>query len=259
MGSPRAMHLHDSYYHYRPPRPFVRWRRVCLPGHCWGRRRPWLGSSDRAGPLSAWYHSFLSCPVEPSAWVLWSGGFQIAVSGANRRTHNAPRGAEVLDRLERRLAELIGACLGRSVRLPSITPMSLLKSRTSRIAITVACLLAWFGASNHCALAAFEDLVKSSAGATQSCSHCPSEGKGKSVPVEMNACCKGLKVTSQSPNPVQFSNQLVSLLVSTAALTSAPQYGPTAITGTAAGPPGHSFAETVLHRSLLAHAPPLLV
>ena len=137
--------------------------------------------------------------------------------------------------------------------------MKLLESRASRIAIMLACLLAWFGASNHCALAALEGLVRPSAGAAQSCSHCPSGGKDKSAPIAMSACCKGLKVTLQTPKRVQFSNSLGELLIFAVGLVSEPSHKPMAVLGNLAGsPPGHSFAESVLHRSLLAHAPPVL-
>ena len=148
---------------------------------------------------------------------------------------------------------------GIFIRINSI--MGTLKTRACRIATTVACLLAWFVVSKHCALAVIEDMVKPNAETAQPCSHCASEGKGKSAPVDMNACCKGMKVTLESAKPFQVGNHLLAVVVFVAVIILEPSpVESSTVSASDTGPPGvHSFAEIVLQRSLLAHAPPAFV
>ncbi len=137
--------------------------------------------------------------------------------------------------------------------LPAMTPL--------RAPIVFLAALAWMAASNHCALASFEG----SAGmiAAPSChgmhdGHAPSKQKQQGD-VE---CCKVLRATLPS---------LAKTLVAQPALNFAIQTWFVALVGMSeqprlilpleldTGPPGSvSFAETVLQRSLLAHAPPSL-
>ncbi len=137
--------------------------------------------------------------------------------------------------------------------------MCAFRTNFCKFAATLACVLAWFVASNHCALGMLREVLSSSVQATGACPHCPSH-EGQPAKGNMNECCKGLKVTVESAKPFQFSNRVLGLVVFAVASPLPPaavERPAVAIADT--GPPGgHSFAETVLQRSLLAHAPPLL-
>ena len=138
------------------------------------------------------------------------------------------------------------------------TSVSLL-SRT----IALLCALAWFVASNHCALSALADgLTKSGATAVQ-CKHCPTkdDGTGNSgAPSGMSGCCKGIKATAASSGMADFAPVLGGSLLATvvAVIQSAPT--PNLESGTVGtGPPRSlSFAEAMLSRSFQSHAPPLI-
>ena len=136
------------------------------------------------------------------------------------------------------------------------TSVSLLSRTTALL-----CALAWFVASNHCALSALADgLAKNGATAVQ-CKHCPPNDAGNSgAPSEMSGCCKGMKATAASSGMADFapvlSGSLVSVMV--AVIQSAPT--PNLESGTVGtGPPRSlSFAEAVLSRSFQSHAPPFV-
>jgi len=137
-----------------------------------------------------------------------------------------------------------------------------LRRQIVRTPIVALAALAWFAISNHCAIAALETAAK-----PQGVSHChpapadkPAPSKGGQSAVE---CCKILRATLLTPakkvaafDQLNFTLQkyviaLVSLSVPS--IVHLPLELDT-------GPPGAlSFAESVLHRSLLAHAPPSLV
>jgi hypothetical protein len=122
------------------------------------------------------------------------------------------------------------------------------------IAITIC---SWFAISNHCAFAALAtktDSVRIG---------CPFHSKPKEKPSAGAQCCKILRAIasvatkSWTRDDAKFSeadryydeNALITAYSQT---TLAPLFLDT-------GPPNaHSFAELILHRSLLAHAPPSL-
>ena len=129
-----------------------------------------------------------------------------------------------------------------------------------RASVVVVTLVGWFSISNHCALAAFEG--RQSGGAHASCHAnmpAPSKlpAKGEQMP-----CCKLLRATVVKDNGsvVQtgliFSLQpyFVGFIVFPAQLHWSQSFE------LDTGPPfSTSFAESVLQRSILAHAPPFVL
>ncbi len=126
-----------------------------------------------------------------------------------------------------------------------------------RFAIVVVAICSWFAISNHCAFAAL-------ATKTDAASHgCPFHSKPKEKPSTGAQCCKILRAVtpvatkSWARNDAKFSHfnnywNEHALVVT---------YSQTALVPLSldTGPPGvRSFAELILQRSLLAHAPPSL-
>jgi hypothetical protein len=129
------------------------------------------------------------------------------------------------------------------------------------IFIVVVSLGAWFAISNHCALGtAIPDLVvKASSG------ECPFHSKQRTPekpnPANDSPCCKILRATSAIPakNPVRqtfdpgavhsfFPETIVPELRKIVFSLGTLDTGP---------PAARSFAELILQRSILAHAPPV--
>lgn len=137
--------------------------------------------------------------------------------------------------------------------------MSLLRNRLVRLPIVVIGIVAWFAISNHCALAAFEGAAKMSMPSCHDASpaeHTPArhnEGSG----VE---CCKVLRATllTLSGNMAAFDTATFAKHeYVVASISVADQSRLARIVEWGTGPPGaDSFAESVLQRSILAHAPP---
>ena len=140
--------------------------------------------------------------------------------------------------------------------------MNFLRNRIVRLPTVAIGAAAWLAISNHCALAAIEGAAKmpmpSCHGAIPA-SHSPAK-PDKEGGVE---CCKVLRATllTLSRNLAAYytltfaaHNYVVGLIpvVDEARLTYILEWD--------TGPPGaDSFAESVLQRSILAHAPPSLV
>jgi hypothetical protein len=126
-----------------------------------------------------------------------------------------------------------------------------------RIAIGAVTIAAWFSISNHCALSAFEPAHRAQAHAA--CHGNPgapakSPAKGEAAP-----CCKLVRATlAKSDQPVTqnyFTGSLQAWL--SAALVLNEQFHWRQSFELDTGPPfSESFAELVLQRSLLSHAPP---
>ncbi len=128
-----------------------------------------------------------------------------------------------------------------------------------RIAIVLVTGLAWFGITNHCALGA---LTAAKAQSAMTPIHChgnqplPSKKSGE----EEMPCCKMLRATLTGEAKVvevasktflQIQDWIVAELISAAETQLSPLELDT-------GPPfAGSFAESVLQRSILAHAPPV--
>ena len=134
-----------------------------------------------------------------------------------------------------------------------------LRSTAIRTTVALFALFAWFSVSNHCTLGAVALAVPK----TTSQTTCPFHSKAPEKKSNDVACCKVLRATlatilkSFERDTFQFSN--IDLHVTESALLQIPRlvlatpYHDT-------GPPGkNSFIESVLQRSLLAHAPPLLL
>lgn len=130
-------------------------------------------------------------------------------------------------------------------------------------------MFAWLVATNHCATAMIgsEDAAKSChvtvAAAASGHEECPDHHAGnekKDAPDDSVACCKDFSKAAQPDNASpQFKNVVVKLVTYFGAvqLLPAPPKADINPHYLDSGPPA-SFAESVLHRSVLAHAPPLL-
>jgi hypothetical protein len=122
--------------------------------------------------------------------------------------------------------------------------------------------VSWFGISNHCALG-LAVVASHHAGMTANHDCCANDLPVGPKPAKDsgNPCCKTLQATSATPAKVfqarvgflvcaPLDRALVILDVSPNAVA-AFQFLDT-------GPPGQTFAESVLQKVLLAHAPPFL-
>ncbi|MDP9291283.1 MAG: hypothetical protein M3O82_02840 [Verrucomicrobiota bacterium] len=136
-----------------------------------------------------------------------------------------------------------------------------LTSNTVKVATSFIAMAAWLFVSNHCAIAG---LGASGISSPTGHEHCPghsapSQEKGD----EDNACCKSLQPASVTPakNLVTYDTSLFTAqMYFCAVLFSADRaqldLRPLELD---TGPPfASSFAESVLQRSILAHAPPFL-
>ena len=127
------------------------------------------------------------------------------------------------------------------------------------VSIVVVTGLAWISISNHCALGALIAKTDSAVAPMHCHGNQPAPSK-KSNDDEM-PCCKMLRATitseakiveAASQNFVPIQNWIVAEVISAPATQLSPLEFDT-------GPPfSRSFAESVLQRSILAHAPPSL-
>ena len=141
-------------------------------------------------------------------------------------------------------------------RISVVTWLSPILLRGSVIVVT---LLAWFSISNHCTLGSLESAKTATVRA--SChgdDRAPTKSptKGEAPP-----CCKTLRATlAKSDQPViqnYFTGSLQAWLSVTLVLTERLHWRQSFELDT--GPPfRESFVESVLQRSILAHAPPTL-
>jgi hypothetical protein len=120
-------------------------------------------------------------------------------------------------------------------------------------------VLAWFVATNHCALSAMVDSVRKADAPAAECKHCPAKESGKDKSTGMTGCCKDVKATTSTKGQADFDAAVCGVLLAVLEISS-----PHALTGSVAvgiagtGPPRSiSFAEAVLSRSHQSHAPPL--
>ena len=132
----------------------------------------------------------------------------------------------------------------------------LLHSQAFRLPIVVIAALAWFALSNHCALGT---LIASEAKGSVSPMHChgdqPSPAKRGD---ESTPCCKVLKaVTIAKANIGAQADGFALKEPPIGDLTFAIWQAHTHTLELDTGPPkARSFSESVLQRSILAHAPP---
>ena len=136
---------------------------------------------------------------------------------------------------------------------------------TLRGATVALVAVSWLAVSNHCALGlAAIETHSSDAVSAQAHDCCASEVPGQPKPAKDPAtpCCKTLQALSVSPVKSFEASVTISftglLACSTPTITT-PRVVPVAYRFLNIGPPGgKTFAESVLQRSLLAHAPPFL-
>jgi hypothetical protein len=129
----------------------------------------------------------------------------------------------------------------------------------ARVAIVLVTIAAWFVASDHCALA---NALTHPIAALSAQEHCPSHSQPENKHSQGKLlCCKSLVATT-APTKI-FAGYDTNLFVARPYLATDPLLvfahhdAPSAELDT--GPPGvRTFAESVLQRSILAHAPPFL-
>ncbi|SRR6266536_1933804 len=126
-----------------------------------------------------------------------------------------------------------------------------------RGAIVVVAICAWFAISNHCVFAA---LATNDTASRQ----CPFHSKPKEKPSTGAQCCKILRAVASVPakswarDNTKFSD--ADHYCGESTLITAYSHTTAARLSLDTGPPGaRSFAELILQRSLLAHAPPVFV
>jgi hypothetical protein len=138
--------------------------------------------------------------------------------------------------------------------------MNLLRNHLVRSPIVIVAGAAWLAVSNHCAIAAMED------GAKVPMAHCHGAASSPHAPAKQDhrtgvECCKVLRATLLTPvtslaayDALTFA--ILDYIVGVLPVISGAHVA--LIFEWDTGPPGlHSFAESVLQRSILAHAPPV--
>ena len=143
----------------------------------------------------------------------------------------------------------------------TVMPRSLKRVSTAMIALVTAA--AWFLAANHCVVACLAAPLSAD---TESHEHCAGSSEtpadqGKSNDCETSNCCKSLSA------PASFAKKLAGYdkafytlkdyVVSEIVFVDE-QHDASISELDTGPPPAHCFAESVLQRSLLAHAPPSL-
>ena len=140
------------------------------------------------------------------------------------------------------------------------TLKTLLTRTTLRAPIVLLAVLAWLAVSNHCALAALDG--STAMVAAPSC-HGTQEGRAPTKHKQKGdvECCKVLRATlltlaKELTPPNASALAIPAYFITLFSVTELPPLRPLELD---TGPPARiSFAETVLQRSLLAHAPPSL-
>jgi hypothetical protein len=138
-------------------------------------------------------------------------------------------------------------------------PLARLLSTT----ITLLTVVAWFLAANHCAVACFAAPLTAVPGAHEHCAGSSDKPADQEQPNDCDSlnCCKSLSAPASFAKKLAgydeafytLKNYVVSEIVF------ADEQHDASISELDTGPPpAHCFAESVLQRSLLAHAPPSL-
>ena len=132
------------------------------------------------------------------------------------------------------------------------------RDKVIRLGIVVTTMVAWFSISNHCAVGAL--IAKTNSAVAPMHCHGNQPAPSKKGSEEDMPCCKMLRATITSEakiaevatkNFVPLQDWILAELISAAE----PQLSPLELD---TGPPfAGSFAESVLQRSILAHAPPV--
>ena len=121
--------------------------------------------------------------------------------------------------------------------------------------------VAWFFISNHCVLADVQHVPQAKASCHQPC--CGDRAPAKNKTKNVAECCKTLRatLTGATKDFAGYDSSLFALqLYFIGPIISTNASGPIPILELDIGPPfATTFAESVLQRSILAHAPPIIV
>jgi pimeloyl-ACP methyl ester carboxylesterase len=134
---------------------------------------------------------------------------------------------------------------------------SLRRCRWTAALVAFVTMAAWMVASNHCAIASLESPAK----AAHACCQEKTPGQSPAAP-QSTPCCEAFNVPVPEHVSVpagHFFELPVALEQTLASLISLPSRDVVAPVRAHDPPRAPSFAETVLNRSLLAHAPPVFV
>jgi len=132
------------------------------------------------------------------------------------------------------------------------------RNKIIRLAVVLTTMVAWFSISNHCAVGGL--IAKANSAVAPMHCHGTQPAPSKKSSEEEMPCCKMLRATLAGEAKIVEVASKIFLPVqhwSVAELISAaePQLSPLELD---TGPPfAGSFAESVLQRSILAHAPPV--
>lgn len=132
---------------------------------------------------------------------------------------------------------------------------------TARLLTVIITVLAWFFLSNHCVLAEFKGVSEPQPSRHQHC--CGNQPPAKSKQESGVECCKTLRATlaGAAKDFAGYDTSLFALqLYFIGPVISTNDSGLTPVLELDTGPPFvNTFAESVLQRSILAHAPPFIV
>jgi hypothetical protein len=134
-------------------------------------------------------------------------------------------------------------------------------ARIARLLTVITTAFAWFFISNHCVLADMQHASQTEASCHQPC--CGNQPPAKNTTESATECCKTLHATlsAAAKDFAGYDTSLFALqfyFVGSVIFTNDSR--PVPVLELDTGPPFvHTFAESVLQRSILAHAPPLIV
>ena len=130
----------------------------------------------------------------------------------------------------------------------------------ARLLTVIITAFAWFLISNHCVLAEWQHASQTKASCHQPC--CGNQPPAKNTTESATECCKTLRATlaGAAKDFAGYDTSLFALqfyFVGSVIFTN--DSGAVSVLELDTGPPFvHTFAESVLQRSILAHAPPLV-
>jgi hypothetical protein len=131
----------------------------------------------------------------------------------------------------------------------------------ARLLTVIVTVVAWFFISNHCVLAEFKPGPKARASCHQPC--CGNQPPVKSEQESGVECCKTLRATLSEATKdfAGYDSSLFALqLYLIGPVPSTNDSDSISVLESGTGPPfAKTFAESVLQRSILAHAPPVIV
>ena len=126
-----------------------------------------------------------------------------------------------------------------------------------RSILTLVVIASWFSLSNHCAIALAlptqESAVQVESGG------CPMHSApAKKKPAAKAPCCKDVRaVVAKCVTANPAASRLIASQDYVTEIVARPTVAAHEIESLDTGPPGSSFAESVLQESMLAHAPPV--